>query len=198
MKDMKFEIKSEQHSKEIQEELFKLGFKWASDSFTETRIKYLNKLYLFATAYDKTITYGMDQKRFDKSDAIETTLEELKEMNSKKKRHVHADLIIAWANGAEIQVHDTGEWLDVIGTPSWFTDSNYRIKPEPSDYEKYGVEIGDIWLCGKTRDFDCVAGISYKGKPMSLKYSLSPIQIEEIDILVFRKGVVDRTREFTL
>jgi hypothetical protein len=46
-------------------------------------------------------------------------------------RHKHADEIIAWANGAEIQLYhtDTGKWVDAP-TPLWF-DCKYRIKPEP-------------------------------------------------------------------
>ena len=45
-------------------------------------------------------------------------------------RHKHADEIIAWANGAEIQLYhtDTEKWVDAP-TPLWF-DCEYRIKPE--------------------------------------------------------------------
>ncbi len=47
-------------------------------------------------------------------------------------RHKHADEIIAWANGAEIQLYhtDTEKWVDAP-TPLWF-DCEYRIKPEPN------------------------------------------------------------------
>ena len=46
-------------------------------------------------------------------------------------RHKHADLICAWANGAEIQLYhtDTEKWVDAP-TPLWF-DCEYRVKPEP-------------------------------------------------------------------
>lgn len=46
-------------------------------------------------------------------------------------RHKHADLIKAWADGAEIQCLQTGtgNWLDV--DPHWDYRSTYRIKPEP-------------------------------------------------------------------
>ena len=47
-------------------------------------------------------------------------------------RHKHADVIIAWANGAKIQLyhHSRGEWID---TPdmSWLECTTYRVKPEP-------------------------------------------------------------------
>ena len=46
------------------------------------------------------------------------------------QRHPHADLIIAWANGATIQVLDplTHRWMDLT-SPSWKHSSKYRIKP---------------------------------------------------------------------
>ena len=47
-------------------------------------------------------------------------------------KHKHADLIHAWADGAEIQVRfDTGTiWVDEK-EPSWNILCQYRIKPEP-------------------------------------------------------------------
>jgi len=47
-------------------------------------------------------------------------------------KHIHCDLIIAWANGAEIQVYFElkNTWLDVK-TPMWDNDEEYRIKPKP-------------------------------------------------------------------
>lgn len=47
------------------------------------------------------------------------------------QRHKHADVIIAWAEGKEVQVRSPidGLWLDLtIPTPT-FTDEEYRIKP---------------------------------------------------------------------
>jgi hypothetical protein len=46
------------------------------------------------------------------------------------KPHEHADLIKAWAEGADIQVFGTCERIDVT-TPAWNVDLSYRIKPEP-------------------------------------------------------------------
>lgn len=48
------------------------------------------------------------------------------------KPHKHKDLIIAWANGAQIQYKTPAmqEWDD-IAEPSWVTDCFYRIKPRP-------------------------------------------------------------------
>jgi|SRR5690606_2039480 len=45
------------------------------------------------------------------------------------KRHKHADLIIAWANGEKIQYYfPRGNcWLDC--DPTWNEDVEYRVKP---------------------------------------------------------------------
>ena len=47
-----------------------------------------------------------------------------------KTPHVHAELIKAWADGAEIQRLISQDWQDCI-TPVWVPDNEYRIKPEP-------------------------------------------------------------------
>ena len=48
------------------------------------------------------------------------------------ERHIHADLIIAWANGATIQYkrNATGKWIDVDSNPLWSNWTEYRIKPK--------------------------------------------------------------------
>jgi len=44
-------------------------------------------------------------------------------------RHKHADLIIAWAEGAEIQIRTGGKWCD-LSCPFWDSPKQkYRIKP---------------------------------------------------------------------
>ena len=54
-----------------------------------------------------------------------------------KKLHKHAELIKAWADGAEIETrvfyHATetySEWADT-NRPAWHLTAEYRIKPEP-------------------------------------------------------------------
>lgn len=46
-------------------------------------------------------------------------------------KHVHCELIKAWADGAKIQVLPFGEteWKD-LDQPNWHTTGNYRIKPK--------------------------------------------------------------------
>ena len=47
-------------------------------------------------------------------------------------RHKHADLIIEWANGAQIQYYDITmhRWED-DANPKWREETNFRVKPEP-------------------------------------------------------------------
>jgi len=61
-------------------------------------------------------------------------------------KHKHADLIHAWADGAEIQCksHENDKWEDVR-TPAWGEHFFYRIKPEPMpDYVRY-LEMPVFW-----------------------------------------------------
>ena len=47
-------------------------------------------------------------------------------------KHKHADLIHAWADGAEIEWEDKdGQWHDIEDEPLWASWIQYRIKPEP-------------------------------------------------------------------
>ena len=46
------------------------------------------------------------------------------------KTHKHADLIKAWADGANIELNLHGDWVDVPN-PDWIEVYQYRIKPEP-------------------------------------------------------------------
>jgi len=54
-------------------------------------------------------------------------------------KHKHWTFIVAWANGAEIELQfPSGKWVGVP-MPSWDTVSTYRIKPEPKpDKVVYG------------------------------------------------------------
>lgn len=48
-----------------------------------------------------------------------------------KTPHKHAELIKAWADGAEIQLKlNAGKWGDCVD-PYWNPELEYRIKPEP-------------------------------------------------------------------
>jgi hypothetical protein len=48
------------------------------------------------------------------------------------KPHKHAELIKAWADGAEIEVRsDDKDTWELIQAPNWFNCLEYRIKPQP-------------------------------------------------------------------
>lgn len=43
-------------------------------------------------------------------------------------KHIHAELIHAWADGAEIEFkNDEDKWIDI--DPTWNVNREYRIKP---------------------------------------------------------------------
>lgn len=57
-------------------------------------------------------------------------------MTNAKKPHVHAEVIKAWADGAEIEWKGncvTDKWRSLAGDcyPHWHSHINYRVKPEP-------------------------------------------------------------------
>lgn len=67
--------------------------------------------------------------------------------------HKHAEVIKAWADGAQIQYYEnrTGKWADCTASPSWLEDSLYRVKTEPKvekTIQKYEVS-GDKVLWNK-------------------------------------------------
>lgn len=101
------------------------------------------------------------------------------------ERHKHADLIIAWANGATIQVYalpsthgtDIPCWLDA-DAPSWRHDSEYRIKPQPKpDVVKYRNTYNNggynsMQEAAAARQEDClgVLKFTYDGETGKLKH----------------------------
>lgn len=64
----------------------------------------------------------------------------------------HAELIHAWANGAEVEMWYSEElrWR-YISHPAWYVDTIYRIKPEPKPDYHCGYIVnkyGGILFCG--------------------------------------------------
>ena len=67
------------------------------------------------------------------------------------KPHKHAELIKAWADGAEIQIKYNDGWCDwcIGSSPNWLDDEEYRIKPEPKPdvarlYKVFGDGIARV------------------------------------------------------
>lgn len=67
--------------------------------------------------------------------------------------HTHAEVIKAWADGAEIQwrQNKSQAWQDCGVAPNWSVNTMYRVRPPQSDLERYGVEKGDVWSIGTSR-----------------------------------------------
>ena len=65
-------------------------------------------------------------------------------------KHKHAELIKAWADGAQIQVFNDRRmcWEDVAACPYWVDNFQYRIKPE----EKKTV-VKYLWAIDKGNGF---------------------------------------------
>ena len=72
----------------------------------------------------------------------------LMEVDMEKRRHKHADLIHAWAEGAIIQYSlDNIEWLDCFDNrPLWESHRSYRIKPAKKvvKFRNWLMKSGDI------------------------------------------------------
>ena len=53
-----------------------------------------------------------------------------------KQRHKHADVIIAWAEGKDVQVWDSinKRWVDLVLADPNFRADKYRIKPPAKKY----------------------------------------------------------------
>lgn len=124
-------------------------------------------------------------------------------MCKEKRPHVHAELIKAWADGEKIQFKcpsptafskSSGEWIDT-DVPEWLEYCEYRIKPEPSDTEKYGVEVGDVWQLSATEMCITVLKI-FKGSGKRTtevqSFGRGTFPIGRLKCLVFRRGVVNK------
>lgn len=94
------------------------------------------------------------------------------------KPHKHAELIKAWADGAEIQYNsiDKQKWVDCNGfTPMWNTETEYRIKPEPKpDVVYYGVFDMDFGFTAdgiftKSKDANDQIKLTFDGETGKLK-----------------------------
>lgn len=60
------------------------------------------------------------------------------------KPHKHADLIKAWADGAEIQCSSLGKMWHDTPQPSWENEFKYRIKPPASKWPETTMPIDQL------------------------------------------------------
>jgi len=83
--------------------------------------------------------------------------------------HKHAELIKAWADGAEIEARqgDGTTWV-TVDSPSWSIHGTYRIKPEPKPDVVRNFEIhidGSVWLNTKNMNIR----LTFSGENNKLK-----------------------------
>jgi len=116
------------------QEKFKVGdrVEWASDGdFDRHKGSNDQNLYdigtiIYVTTPDILVKWDSCG---DLTDPCVVHLRLLEEANP--NRHVHADLIIAWANGAEIELYNEyyKDWFS-CRSPLWYENNKYRIKPK--------------------------------------------------------------------
>lgn len=104
------------------------------------------------------------------------------------KPHKHAELIKAWADGAEIQEYIRPissnwefEWTD-NPNPTWERDNEYRIKPrefeegafypvldELGDKDMACYSYGNFYLTGETEP-SCLEDLTWIGEPLNIAW----------------------------
>jgi hypothetical protein len=87
------------------------------------------------------------------------------------KPHKHAELIKAWADGAEIQSRNIGENWVKNDWPVWAADTEYRIKPkQPVIRWKWAYQCNNVWY--ETEKFSTEEDIEkYIGDYIKLEYT---------------------------
>lgn len=104
--------------------------------------------------------------------------------------HVHAEVIKAWADGAEIQwrQNKSQAWQDCGVAPNWSVNTMYRVRPPQSDLERYGVEKGDVWMViqGATRTVRKVSADT-----VTDIYGFT-VEKDRFAHLLFRRNLIDR------
>jgi hypothetical protein len=101
---------------------------------TEGRLTY-GKVYQFESADKPWKESDVEIVYFGRWAANRfTAYEEPKEpVDNTKKPHIHAQMIIAWANGESIEFSEKGkEYWNAADFPSWNVALDYRIKKEPA------------------------------------------------------------------
>lgn len=118
--------------------------------------------------------------------------------------HKHAEVIKAWVDGITVQVQGaSGTWYDIdppserLSTPEFKKDCVYRIKPQMSDLERYGVEVGDVWAppnCYPQTEYGLFVAGMKKGTPIGTScITLSGGLFSVVNsTLLFRRGVVNK------
>jgi len=68
-------------------------------------------------------------------------------------KHTHYNLILLWANGAEVEYYDENlGWKDT-GIPQWNHSKQYRIKPQNKvrQYQVQDSNISSLFYCNSAK-----------------------------------------------
>jgi hypothetical protein len=104
----------------------------------------------------------------------------------------NADVIKAWADGAEVQFQDNnGVWFDTTN-PTWRQSIVYRIKPNTvsiNDVEKYNVVVGDFWL---TKD-ECLVPVAHvtTNRNKFITTNGEYVDFDQLKTLMFRANTLN-------
>lgn len=81
------------------------------------------------------------------------------------KPHKHAELIKAWADGAEIEVKKPDGW-EIRFSPKWHPDNEYRIKPEPNPdlVTYYSIDKEGVWWRTYQTDLKPNIAVTFDGE----------------------------------
>ena len=98
----------------------------------------------------------------------------------------HYDLIIAWANGTEIERYDNGRWYQVT-VPMWIDGTEYRIKPEPNpDVVLYSCafDCGDYSYATLTSAWNLNDVVFSNKKPnIKLTYDCETNKLKSVELI---------------
>lgn len=135
--NMKIRVKDEEHSKQIQEVLFSLGYKWRSSS---TKPSYLDKKFVY-TYIDGDITYGGDEHYFKYVISEEVTLEDLQSLLSDTEDRSIDDTSIITSdctkeNTFTNEISLLQEVLDSIEVSMYLLDES-NVNYSPKTFEMY-------------------------------------------------------------
>lgn len=61
-------------------------------------------------------------------------------------KHIHCEVIKAWADGADIQCFSNQKWVDV-NQPLFLDDTQYRIKPPAPKWPESTMRDGELEAC---------------------------------------------------
>ena len=98
------------------------------------------------------------------------------------KPHVHAAVIKAWADGAQIQykMEDSSHWRDFgdLISPSWSEKNYYRVKPETKTFR-----VALLMACSPPRPtpvaiLDSKQEAYYREEGQFIKWLTEPIEYE--------------------